>query len=128
MTLHAPKFTDKISTEADPALLQLVLNACLDRDDPRLLARLAFGISSPRLTAAKLTSKCPAYGCMVGVDFNVLVDAFTEVCNCAGNQPAARSTPMVKSATSRTTTSGLKRAYPAGASRQTTAKRGRFAR
>jgi hypothetical protein len=127
MTHHAPKFGDKISTAADPARLQLVLDACPDRDDPRLLARLAFGIASPRLTAAKLTSaKCAVFGCMVDVDFKVLLEAFTKACDDAGNQPAVGGTSTVKS-TARRTTTGLKRSNEsAGASRQTSAKRSRI--
>ena len=47
-----------------------VLNACPDRDDPRFLARIAFGISSPRITQAKL-SHHHVFGSMDGHDFMV---------------------------------------------------------
>lgn len=32
-----------------------ILQICIDRDDPRYLAKIAFGISSPRITANKLS-------------------------------------------------------------------------
>lgn len=47
-----------------------VLEAVPDRDDPRYLARIAFGISSPRVTAAKL-SKSAVFGSMEDQDFVV---------------------------------------------------------
>ena len=40
------------------------------RDDARLLARVAFGITSPRVTAMKL-SKNPVFGSMATSDFMV---------------------------------------------------------
>lgn len=49
---------------------QDVLKACPDRDDPRFLARIAFGIMSPRVTKAKLT-RHPAFGSMEDHDFMV---------------------------------------------------------
>lgn len=47
-----------------------VLEACTDRDDPRMLARVAFGISSPRITQAKLHNS-PVFGSMEDHDFMV---------------------------------------------------------
>lgn len=47
-----------------------ILEAVPDRDDPRYLARIAFGISSPRVTTAKL-SKSPVFGSMEDQDFVV---------------------------------------------------------
>jgi hypothetical protein len=37
------------SAMPDPALRDAVLTACSARDDPRFLARIAFGIVSPRV-------------------------------------------------------------------------------
>ncbi|KIJ45517.1 hypothetical protein M422DRAFT_227131 [Sphaerobolus stellatus SS14] len=76
-------FDPAFQTEPDPALLKSVLGICGERDDARLLARLAFGIASPRLTEMKLT-KHNLFGCMVNVDFNVLVEAFQKECEAAG--------------------------------------------
>jgi hypothetical protein len=36
-------------TPPDPALIDEVLTTCSARDDPRFLARIAFGIVSPRV-------------------------------------------------------------------------------
>ncbi|KAJ7492693.1 ATP-dependent DNA helicase [Mycena latifolia] len=57
-----------------------ILNACHERDDPRLLARMAFGITSPRLTAMKCSTSHPLFGSMCTVDFNALVKAFDTEC------------------------------------------------
>lgn len=46
----------------DTKAFSSVLEACPDRDDPRFLARIAFGISSPRVTTSKLT-KSGVFGC-----------------------------------------------------------------
>lgn len=47
-----------------------VLEACPDRDDPRYLARIAFGIGSPRVTQAKLQNSA-VFGSMDNHDFMV---------------------------------------------------------
>lgn len=52
------------------ATLNKVLEACPDREDPRLLARIAFGIGSPRVTALKLNSH-PVFGSMEDQPFMV---------------------------------------------------------
>jgi hypothetical protein len=54
----------------DSAAFFKVLEACPDRDDPRYIARVAFGIGSPRVTAAKLT-KSPVFGSMEDHQFTV---------------------------------------------------------
>ena len=54
----------------DPRLIHVVLQACSAKDDPRFLARIAFGITSPRSTALKL-GKHPAWGSMNVCDFMV---------------------------------------------------------
>lgn len=70
------------ATAARPDLnkIRAILNACPERDDPRLLARMAFGITSPRLTAGKWSTSHPLFGSMVEVDFNALVEAFDKEC------------------------------------------------
>ncbi|EME42656.1 hypothetical protein DOTSEDRAFT_133323 [Dothistroma septosporum NZE10] len=57
-----------------------ILQACPDRDDPRYLARIAFGISSPRITAAKMVNN-PVFESMADQDFTTLLDAFTKACH-----------------------------------------------
>ena len=54
----------------DEAKLKAILAATNVRDDPRFLARVAFGISSPRVTAEKL-GKHAVFGCMDDCDFEV---------------------------------------------------------
>ena len=54
----------------DPKRIDDVLQACNERDDPRFLARIAFGIPSPRATKLKLT-KHPAWESMDVCDFMV---------------------------------------------------------
>lgn len=60
--------------EWDSAAFSKVLDACPDRDDPRYLARIAFGISSPRATAAKM-SRHAVFGSMEDHDFMVIIFA-----------------------------------------------------
>ncbi|KAG1825860.1 ATP-dependent DNA helicase [Suillus subaureus] len=73
-------FESGTATRPDPIKIKAILNACPERDDPRLLARMAFGITSPRLTAGKWSTSHPLFGSMVEVDFNVLVEAFDKEC------------------------------------------------
>ena len=54
----------------DYALFRNVLDAVPERDDARYLARVAFGISSPRATQAKI-SKDAVFGSMEDFDFTV---------------------------------------------------------
>ena len=56
----------------DEAKVKAVLAATGVRDDARFLARVAFGISSPRVTGEKL-SKSAVFGCMDDCDFEVCV-------------------------------------------------------
>lgn len=55
----------------DEDRFRAVLKACVSRDDPRLLARIAFGISSPRVLAEKCGGKNPVFGSMANCDFDV---------------------------------------------------------
>jgi RecQ helicase-like protein len=54
----------------NPALINAVLKTCRAKDDPRFLARVAFGIVSPRVTKMKL-GRNPVFGCMDKCDFMV---------------------------------------------------------
>ncbi|PBL01411.1 ATP-dependent DNA helicase [Armillaria gallica] len=77
-------FKQDAKTTADSSQVQAILNACPERDDPRLLARMAFGITSPRLTAGRWSTSHPLFGSMVDVDFNELVEAFDAECKKVG--------------------------------------------
>jgi len=65
------------SVEVDVAKIQAVLNAVGEDnwDDARFLARVAWGLTSPRSTKLKVSKK-PAWGCCEGVNFEKLVKAF----------------------------------------------------
>mgnify|MGYP002820308312 FL=1 len=63
----------------------------LPRDDPRLLARFAVGISSPRLTMLKL-SKHPQYGFMFDHDFYTILSHCEEMCGI--EDAVVRLTPV----------------------------------
>ncbi|KAF7872403.1 hypothetical protein EAF04_003324 [Stromatinia cepivora] len=56
-----------------------ILSIIPDRDDPRFLARVAFGISTPRVTTMKL-GRSPIFGSMEDHEFMVLLRAFEEEC------------------------------------------------
>ncbi|TGO56107.1 hypothetical protein BCON_0082g00200 [Botryotinia convoluta] len=56
-----------------------ILNMIEERDDPRFLARVAFGISTPRVTAMKL-GKSPIFGSMDDHEFSALLEAFEKEC------------------------------------------------
>jgi len=73
-------------TVIHPKQIQAILDACPIRDDPRLLARMAFGVTSPRLTANKWSTSHALFGSMVNVDFGHLVEAFDTECKKVGYQ------------------------------------------
>lgn len=80
------EFTANATTVASPQQVLAILNACGERDDPRLLARFAFGITSPRLTALKCSTSHPLFGSMGNVDFNILLQVFDAECKKVGYQ------------------------------------------
>lgn len=92
----------------NPSKIRAILNACPERDDPRLLARFAFGITSPRLTLGKWSTTHPLFGSMVEVDFEVLVKEFDKECKKAGYS----RTELVEAAAP----SSKKRSYTGGSS------------
>ncbi|KAJ7225586.1 ATP-dependent DNA helicase [Mycena pura] len=81
-------FSPNPITSVDRKQMLDILDACHERDDPRLLARMAFGITSPRLTALKVSTSHPLFGSMVNSDFNALVAAFDVECAKVGYQAA----------------------------------------
>lgn len=81
--LDAP-FTDK--------QVRFVLANCGVRDDPRMLARLAFGVTSPRITALGL-SKHDIFGCCDTADFNQLLEHFEAECKENGYKNKAVLAP-----------------------------------
>jgi hypothetical protein len=83
-----PPFGDETYTPPDQNKLLAILNTIPDRDDPRLLARMAFGITSPRLTINKWGSSHPLFGSMSDTSFSHLVSAFDIECAKAGYAPA----------------------------------------
>lgn len=56
----------------DLDLLTEILNAIPDRDDPLLLTKIAFGITTPRVTRMKI-SRNRIFGSLVGHKFNVRI-------------------------------------------------------
>ncbi|KAI1772151.1 ATP-dependent DNA helicase [Hypoxylon cercidicola] len=69
--------------------IQKILATCPVRDDPRFLARVAFGIKSPRVYELKLhTSK--VFGSLEDHDFNSLLREFTKACEAANSTRASR--------------------------------------
>jgi superfamily II DNA helicase RecQ len=64
----------------DPAKVQKVLEKISVRDDPRFLAKIAFGIKSPRATDLKVYST-GVFESMNVCDFTELLQVFTEACD-----------------------------------------------
>ncbi|KAI1155090.1 ATP-dependent DNA helicase recQ [Nemania diffusa] len=76
----------KPSPPIDKAGINAILDACDVRDDPRFLARIAFGIKSPRVTQLKLDKKS-VFGSLEDHDFKSLLKEFTTACKRAGFKP-----------------------------------------
>jgi superfamily II DNA helicase RecQ len=70
---------DEPPQSPDPKKVQQVLKEISVRDDPRFLAKLAFGIKSPRMTALKVFSSS-AFESMNVCDFPELLKVFTKAC------------------------------------------------
>ena len=96
------EFTATASRKPDLGQIRAIMAACTVRDDPRLLARMAFGITSPRLTLNRWSTAHPLFGSMVNVDFNALVEAFDKECKKAGYVNAEPPPPPVNTAQKRT--------------------------
>ncbi|KAI1276988.1 P-loop containing nucleoside triphosphate hydrolase protein [Xylaria sp. FL0933] len=76
----------------DYDVIREILSACDIRDDPRLLARIAFGIKSPRITALKL-DKLESFGALQNHHFDATLKAFTKVCEDAGFDNDEKNVP-----------------------------------
>jgi hypothetical protein len=63
----------------DPIKVQRILEKVTARDDPRFLAKIAFGINSPRITAEKIKST-GVFESMNVCDFLELLKVFTTEC------------------------------------------------
>ncbi|KAI0082274.1 ATP-dependent DNA helicase [Panus rudis PR-1116 ss-1] len=101
----------------DPAKLRAILDACPERDDPRLLARMAFGITSPRLTYGKWSTSHPLFGSMVSCDFNALVEAFDKECKKVGYQKVEAAQPTISKKRTYTQSSASTSSYSRGRGR-----------
>ncbi|KAK0702571.1 P-loop containing nucleoside triphosphate hydrolase protein [Apiosordaria backusii] len=70
-------------TKTTASSIQQVLKATDVRDDPRFLARVAYGIRSPRVTFLKL-DKSPVFRSLADHDFEALLAEFTKACEKKG--------------------------------------------
>ncbi|KAL4242210.1 hypothetical protein ABKN59_001928 [Abortiporus biennis] len=86
----------------DPVRMDDILKACPERDEPYLLAQLAFGIESTQLDARKWSKSHPLFGSMMDYDYDALVSEFTQKCEKAGYRPAAVIQDAISSGTSST--------------------------
>jgi hypothetical protein len=69
---HQPQVLGKQAyKETKRSHIQHILQAIPERDDPRFLARVAFGITSPKITAAKLQYKTDLYASLGTHNFMV---------------------------------------------------------
>ena len=100
---------------ADPVRIRQILDACPERDDPRLLARMAFGITSPRLTYGKWSMAHPLFGSMVDTDFSALVAAFDAECKKAGYEKVETAAPA-RTSQKRTYSQAKPTSYGSGSS------------
>lgn len=76
-------FNPDIALLPDEKSIQALLNVVGVRDDSRFLARVAFGVSSPRATQLGL-SRSPVFGSCSKADFGALVARFEKECAAAG--------------------------------------------
>jgi superfamily II DNA helicase RecQ len=70
---------DEPPQQPDPAKVKNILDKIKARDDPRFLAKVAFGIKSPRITAEKVASS-GVFESMNVCDFTELLKVFTKTC------------------------------------------------
>ncbi|KAM0750266.1 ATP-dependent DNA helicase [Meredithblackwellia eburnea MCA 4105] len=82
----------------NPTKINAVLTVCGVRDDARFLARLAFGISSPRITTLSL-SKNPIFGSCADADMELLVAEFEKACEKANCTNLSVLAPAVSKST-----------------------------
>ncbi|KAH0024135.1 ATP-dependent DNA helicase, partial [Aureobasidium melanogenum] len=109
----APKPAPPLNVEG----VKRVLAAC-PHDDPRLLARVAFGIKSPRITQLKL-DKSSVFESLKDHEFSTLLREFEAACRTAAHGPLNVMPAPVKTKSSAETT------WSAGRSSSTISSRGR---
>ncbi|KAL8292929.1 hypothetical protein RQP46_000623 [Phenoliferia psychrophenolica] len=85
-------FQAQISLPPNESAIKAVLATCGVRDDSRFLARIAFGISSPRATQLGL-NRSPVFNSCPNSDFNLLVERFEKECAAAGYKNKAVLAP-----------------------------------
>ncbi|KAI7355178.1 ATP-dependent DNA helicase [Hortaea werneckii] len=91
---HVPRRMDKPAPRSfNVGLFDQILRVIPDRDDPRYLARVAFGIRSPRVEAARL-GRHRVFGSMEDHDFGVLLQAFRRLCEGGGTTAAPPSSAI----------------------------------
>lgn len=83
---HLPGDTKSEASTIDENKIQAILAATSIRDDARFLARVAYGITSPRITAEKL-SKHHVFGCMAKCDFEVSFSMYQWKAHWQKSQP-----------------------------------------
>lgn len=88
----------------DISKVRAILAACPVRDDPRFLARIAFGIKSPRVTAMRL-DKDAVFMSMADTSFEGLMKEFERACEHGGPIPYS-SSAAPQSRTSQTGSKG----------------------
>ncbi|KAL8851548.1 MAG: hypothetical protein Q9221_003568 [Calogaya cf. arnoldii] len=77
---YSPSGAQQRKGRIDEFKINAILSATKTRDDASFLARVAFGVSSPRVTAEKL-GKHSVFGSMADCDFEELVKRFKMSCN-----------------------------------------------
>lgn len=123
------EFTATASAKPDVKQIKAIMAACNVRDDPRLLARMAFGITSPRLTVNRWSTSHQLFGSMVHVYFNALVEAFDKECKKVGyvdaEAPLAAKTAQKRTYTQFSSTSRTNSGSGFGGGRGNYSKRAR---
>ncbi|KAL7416693.1 ATP-dependent DNA helicase [Mrakia frigida] len=83
-TGRAGAFPRPLATHEGAPISQNKINAILSvvssRDDPRFLARFAFGIATPRLKEEGLNAKHELFGSMDDCPFDLLLEIFSKAC------------------------------------------------
>ncbi|KAI7488886.1 ATP-dependent DNA helicase [Hortaea werneckii] len=91
---HVPRRMDKPAPRSfNVGLFDQIRRVIPDRDDPRYLARVAFGIRSPRVEAARL-GRHRVFGSMEDHDFGILLQAFRRLCEGGGTTAAPPSSAI----------------------------------
>lgn len=85
ITRKAVKFTQAQKRPVDLKKLHAIIKMCGDQDDPRFMARVAFGVSSPRISSLKL-SRHHLFGSIGNCDFEDLLEQCTKILNIKNSQ------------------------------------------